>query len=487
MDRDAQRETAGGDRHADEDENADADADADDDAAPRMPGPPADEPPPGAALALPGQARGRQSPPPRLEPEDKALLVPRAILFVPRVVLWGVFWPFSRLLNLVDDPVLARIRRVFFWNDAQTLGWYPLLSFQSGYGFSFGFRVFHDDLFGHGESLTFESRGGGLYSHRHQLRLTGLEFAGTPVWLDIVGRYEVQPRLIFAGIGNAPRIAVPGHELAPRGGAVQTRYSQRRGLAALWLGYGFEAPHARLRPAIGSLYNHRRFEPDRSRPAYLITNDLDPSIEQVYETSRLTGFEEGVDVVQVLGSFEVDGRNRIGQPSRGFYLRLLGGGAPPQFRSVGYLRYGTELSGYFDLFQESRILVLRAALEAVHGATENIPFSELPRLGGPHRLRGFRLDRFRDRRVLLGTVEYRYPIHQVIDGHLFVDVGRLGASYEELFGASTRWLVGYGGGFRFRTPRRLFFRIDLSYGQEFMVFFSTDALQAFTDEHLLEL
>lgn len=457
-------------------------------AGPRMPGPPGDEPPPGVAMSLPGNARGRQEARAWAEPQDGWLLVPRTILFVPRMVLWGLFWPVSKALNLVDDPVLARVRAVFFWTERQTLGWYPLLSFQSGYGFSFGARIFYDDLFGHGESIAVTSQGGGLYSQVHQLHFRGTRLGGYPVWLEMRGRFEVQPRLIFAGVGDPPEVSVGSERIAPTRGGVVTRYSQTRGLAALWLGYGFETRLARLRPAVGTLYNHRRFGPDRSRPAYLVTTDLDPSIEQVYETGSIPGFDDGVDVAQLLGSFEIDGRDRAGQPSRGFYTRIIGGGAPPQARSVAYLRYGAELSTYFDLFRRSRILVLRAALEAVHGESANIPFSELPRLGGPHRLRGYRLNHFRGPRILLFTAEYRYPIHQFVDGYLFVDVGRIGSDYEDLFAAGGRkWRVGYGGGFRFRTRRRLLLRIDFSYGEDFLVFFSTDALQAFTDEHLLEL
>lgn len=203
--------------------------------------------------------------------------------------------------------------------------------------------------------------------------------------------------------------------------------------------------------------------------------------------SRLTGFDTGVDVAHAYADVEIDFRNRRGDPSKGFYFRALAGGAPPQFRDVAFGHYGMELKAFIDLFDESRILVLRGALDAVHGDEDAIPFSELPRLGGPHRLRGYRLNRFRDRRALVGTVEYRYPIHQYIGGHLFVDIGRVAPTYEELFDPRMdQWRTGYGGGFRVRTRNRHFFRIDFAYGKDFLVFFTTDAVQAFTDEHLLE-
>ena len=49
------------------------------------------------------------------------------------------------------------------------------------------------------------------------------------------------------------------------------------------------------------------------------------------------------------------------------------------------------------------------------------------------------------------------------------------------------WHYGFGGGFRFSIRNHLVFRVDLTYGDDFVVFFSTDPLQAFTDHHMLEL
>ena len=49
------------------------------------------------------------------------------------------------------------------------------------------------------------------------------------------------------------------------------------------------------------------------------------------------------------------------------------------------------------------------------------------------------------------------------------------------------WKAGFGGGFRFSIRDRLVFRVDIAYGDDVVFFFSTDPLQAFTDNHLLEL
>jgi hypothetical protein len=451
-------------------------------------GPPAEEPPPGAAIARPEHAR-RLSMRPR-EPEDIALAVPRTILSVPRMVLVGVFTPVAKVLYLFDDRVVARLRRVFLWNRAETIGWRPTLEFQGGYGFSGGARVFHKSLFGNGEYVHVEALAGGVYLQSYEARVRGDTIGGSRVSLDMRGRYDVSPGLVFHGLGNPPP-PKPGETetVGPRDASVHTRYSQKRGLAAGRVGYRFGEPRRAFRPGLGFIFNHRRFGRDRRRTgSALWNNDGEPSIEEVYDVDSLVGFEEGVDVVQLFGIAEVDTRNHLGRPSRGLHFTVLGGGAPPQARDVAFAHYGGELAGYFDLFHHTRILVARVGLDAVHGEDRRIPFSELPRLGGPMRLRGYRLGRFRDRRAVFGTLEYHFPIHQLLAGHLFVDGGRVARSYAELVTAEVRpWRIGYGGGFTFRTLERWYMRIDLSYGEEFLVFFSTDAIAAFADRYRLEL
>jgi len=454
-----------------------------------LPGPPADARPSGAAHAEPGDARKLRTRR-RHEPEDIALFVPRVILAVPRFVIAGVFTGVSGVLAVFDDGALARIRRVLVWNRAETIGWFPIASFQGGYGISLGARIYFNDLFGHGESVTIESGAGGLYLHANQLRFQAERLAGSRVLLDVRVRYDRTPRLVFQGLGNPPPTESAVVRFDPRATSVRTRYTQDRALAALRLAYELGSPRRAIRPGFSLVFNHRRFGRDRTRQAFLLGPDdrEDPSIAEVYDVSRLPGFAEGVDVVRLSGNLELDFRDRGGLPSRGFRLVAIGGGAPPQARDVAFAHYGAEASVHLPLSTRARVLVVRLAFEGVHGDDRRIPFSELPRLGGPFRLRGYRLNRFRDRRLVLGTAEYRFPIHQVVGAHLFVDVGRVAYDWREMFdGRGDPWHWGVGGGFSFRTLERLHFRIDLGYGEDFLVVFSTDAMAAFADRHLLEL
>ena len=45
------------------------------------------------------------------------------------------------------------------------------------------------------------------------------------------------------------------------------------------------------------------------------------------------------------------------------------------------------------------------------------------RLGGQGSLRGYRDDQFRGDRMILGSLEYRFPLHKKVQGALFADFG----------------------------------------------------------------
>jgi outer membrane protein assembly factor BamA len=91
--------------------------------------------------------------------------------------------------------------------------------------------------------------------------------------------------------------------------------------------------------------------------------------------------------------------------------------------------------------------MLRVMGEGVTGTRDDVPFSELPYLGGDL-LRGYVFERFRDRVSGLASVEYMWDVSRYIDTYLFVDVGRVFPGLDELTIDQPR--VGYGLGFVLR-------------------------------------
>lgn len=420
------------------------------------------------ARPRPEQARGYRRRP-GTKPEDVALFVPRLVLAVPRYALRLVFWPVQKSLVLVDKyAVVERVRDVLY-NDERNAGIVPKLSLDSFFGLSLGAKAFHENLGGHGELGSVEARFGGYYDSVTQALFRANHFGGAPLWLESLTRYESKPGLLFQGIGE-PTGSVARTGIDPRDAAIATRFHERRLLALLRSGYSFTLRgDSLLQLGATGIYNVRDFGPK--------TAGSEPSIEAVYDTKKLVGFDRRVAVVETDLNFVLDTRDVRGATSSGCYVEAFGGRARGE-PGYEFWHHGIEAVGYFDLYRKTRVLVLRGVIEGVEAAAAKIPFSELPRLGGPHRLRGYPLDRFRDEKSLLGTVEYHYPIHQFVSGALYVDVGRVGKSYSAMV-ESDGWKTGAGGGLIFRSRDKLKFAFDIAYGDGVQVLITTDPLRAF--------
>ncbi|HYO95824.1 MAG TPA: hypothetical protein VER33_14985 [Polyangiaceae bacterium] len=419
------------------------------------------------ARPSPDQARG-YAVRPGTEPEDVVLFVPRLVLAVPRYAIKAVFFPVTQLIAYLDrEAVVERVVDVLY-NDERTAAIVPKLSVATFFGPTLGIKAFHDDLAGHGEQGSVDVVFGGRFEQAYQLAFRAARFGGTHLWVESMTRFEIEPSLLFQGIGDAASRAA-GMGLDPREAAVVSRFRQQR-LLSLWrVGYTLGFPGPRTQIGVTGIYNQREFgRADRGSSA---------STDAVYDTRRLVGFDAGVSTLETDVNLVVDTRDRAGATSQGVYMEAFGGAVLP-FADYHYWHHGLELTTYIDLYRASRVLVLRALVEGVEGAAEHIPFSDLPRLGGPYRLRGYPLDRFRDEKAAVGTIEYHYPIHQYVAGSLYFDVGQVAASYTDLF--EREWKRGFGGGFIVRSQDRVLFTFDVAYGEALQFYFTTDPLRAFT-------
>ncbi len=413
------------------------------------------------------QARNYQQPP-GTEPEDVALFVPRLILAIPRYALKAVFYPIRETIRFVDKHALVERVEDVLYNDARTAAILPTLSIDSFMGPTLGLKAFHEDLAGHHEYASAEAKFGGLYKLATQLHFRADRFGGSALWFESVSRFESEPGLLFQGIGNGA--LTTGAALDPREGAVATRFSEQRLLSLQRVGYTFGRPGEQLQVGTTGTYNIRDFGAKQ--------RGTEPSIEQVYDTKALVGFADRTATLEADLNVIVDLRDVSGATASGGYFEAFAGRVPALGGKYSFWHHGAEITGYIDLYRRSRVLVLRAVVEGVEGDDQQIPFAELPRLGGPHRLRGYRLDRFRDEKAAVGTAEYHYPIHQYVAGSLFVDVGRVEHSYSDFFDAG--WKAGAGGGFIFRSRDKQWFAFDIAYGEGVQFYVTTDPLRAFS-------
>lgn len=432
---------------------------------------------PEVRIVRPDQARGLERPAPTL-PADIGLTAPRVLLFPLRLVVKAVAFPLREGAIFVEKRALIpRIDRLLY-NDAHTAAVLPTFQFLSSQGPSVGVEAFHADLFGHAEKIEASAQLGGLYSQAYELSFRADRTGGLRLYLDTVGRFEVRPRLLFQGIGDDPSNVVPPGALAgPRDVAVQTRYGENRLLIAQRAGYTVGEPGNLAKLGGAAIFNQRSFDDPTATSFNLFDGSTNTPTRSVYDTRQIVGFEETVRTLELSATMLVDTRDKEGGTSSGTYFDAFGGGVVPlsQYR---YFHYGFDAATFVDLYRKNRVLVVRAAVDAVEGDREDVPFTDLPRLGGPTRLRGYRLDRFRDEKAAFATVEYRYPIHEIVSGALFVDTGHVDYNYPRLFDLR-EWRVGGGAGLRVHSSGKDLFSLDVAYGDGVRLFFTTTPLRAF--------
>lgn len=214
--------------------------------------------------------------------------------------------------------------------------------------------------------------------------------------------------------------------------------------------------------------NHRAFESAASEST--------TSIDGVYDTSSIRGFNQGYDLLEPLADLREPGGS---VPSSGVYACIFGGVAPPQ-EGIQSRHYDAEVAGFIDLYYGARVLALRAAHESLTGDLEERPLANLPRLGGPQRLRGYDLNRFRDRMSMLATVECRWPVHEFVQAVGFVDAGSVGEAYFEMLDPKS-YRIGVGGGFILGDRDTRLLALEIGYGDGPQVLITSNLLLAFKD------
>lgn len=148
-------------------------------------------------------------------------------------------------------------------------------------------------------------------------------------------------------------------------------------------------------------------------------------------------------------------------PSSGWWVRARTGFASDLGGArVRYGRARLEAARLFDLYAGDRVLVLGASTEAVIGDRDDIPYIDLPSLGGGTSLRGYRRGEFRDKIATEATAEYRYGLAPQVTARAFTDVGRTFADAGDLGVDDLR--LGFGGGLLIHWRDEVRARVDLA-------------------------
>lgn len=166
------------------------------------------------------------------------------------------------------------------------------------------------------------------------------------------------------------------------------------------------------------------------------------------------------------GIFEHDTRETTGMPAGGglehiAVSRQEGLGEA----NFGYWKYRVELMRFLPLASKRRVLALRFFGESNQPvAGKTVPFFDMPILGGPFNLRGFREFRYYDQTAALATAEYRFKINGWMAPFLFVDEGQVARWPGDLTWSNFR--TAYGGGVRLFTDNAALFTVSLGHSRE---------------------
>ncbi len=196
----------------------------------------------------------------------------------------------------------------------------------------------------------------------------------------------------------------------------------------------------------------------RMRFRHEIVSDIEPS--GLLDGATVPGAGGGT----VLGMGLIvtrDTRDRAFYPQRGTYVTAYVLGHPTGLGSdFDFTRAVIDARKYVPVSRH--LVALQAYGEAVGGTA---PFSVLPRLGGPLRMRGYLEGRFRDDVYATAQAEWRFPVWGRFGGALFGGAGAVAGRIDAL-GADGLEAAG-GAGIRYRlNDEGVHIRLDYAIGRE---------------------
>lgn len=190
------------------------------------------------------------------------------------------------------------------------------------------------------------------------------------------------------------------------------------------------------------------------------------SVEELLSPDDLPAFKQSIGYWISEASAAVDTRDSRGNPRSGL---LLAGThtlyADQDGDAYDFRRSAAELQAYLPFLHKHRVLAVRGRV--VESESRNggiIPFNFMPHVGGANSIRGFEEYRFRDGKLALLNLEYRFEAFIGLDMALFGDFGQVAPRWENI--KISEFETSYGGGLRFNTVDAVFLRFDIGHGRE---------------------
>ncbi|WP_241902687.1 BamA/TamA family outer membrane protein [Vibrio breoganii] len=213
---------------------------------------------------------------------------------------------------------------------------------------------------------------------------------------------------------------------------------------------------------IGPVLHLKYFEPDQDTLPETAIND--PNFQEFYDKP----YTLGVGVTVQYDSRDVTVNAREGA-----------------FFNFEYLKYGTAIGGdseyqkslidfrYYHAFRKNDTLAFYNAIQWSDG---DIPYYDMPTLGGATSMRGIYSGHYRDKTAVENTVELRHTflrnngdlsVHGAV---VWAGVGYVAPALDNLY---ENLLYSYGVGYRYELQPRMNVRVDLGFGPDESGFYLT--------------
>lgn len=147
--------------------------------------------------------------------------------------------------------------------------------------------------------------------------------------------------------------------------------------------------------------------------------------------------------------FAFDGRDSGGQPSKGFHVlsRFVRYFGTDRSEDENFYETKIDFRHYLNVFKK-RILATRFYIQRFDADNNNkraTPIHLTSRMGGFDGARGYAKGRYHDNDIVLASVEWRFPVWEILDGYVFLDEGRVYEQMpDEAFFRDWKYSAGFG-------------------------------------------
>jgi len=366
---------------------------------------------------------------------EKAISFPMEIAFLP-VELF--FKGMKATIKFVDESkLIPRVRYLLMCDDG-SCGVIPTYASLSGGGV----KIFQKGWFVPDSKLNLLLSAGPERRQTYQLRFRYNKLFGKAISSDYLIRYRLLPdeRYFFSNIET--KESNFAHERFTGEATFGKEFGNGRKLNVI---FGLN---------VNNIFEGRGDTKSTSKSPFLSKEPLPGLFEQV----KLSRLELAV---------QHDSKNRPGNPSSGIEARATTG----IYSQVGDDKFGFwkssfDYNHFINLFYD-RVLMLRIAGEMTEPfSRKKIPFYYLSELGRNGTIRGFERGRFRDRDMVLGSLEYRYPIwSRGMDALLFIDAGKI---TPDIFNdnSGNNFNISYGTGIRIWNRKGLVSKLEIGWSDD---------------------